>query len=56
MPTRSSLMMCIKSEVKYLSVMHPSLTDELHQIRKAVKIYKSLIEKAINKYIKDLAE
>ena len=56
MPTRSSLMMCTKSGAKYLPVMHPSLTDELHQIEKMMKIYKLLIEKVMNKHIRDLAE
>ena len=56
MLTRSSPMMHIKSGAKYLPVMHPSLTDELHQIRKMMKIYKLLIEKAMDKHIRDLAE
>ena len=56
MSIRSSLMMCTKSEVKYLPVMHPSLTDELHQIEKVAKIYKSLIKKVMNKHARDLAE
>ena len=56
MPTRLSLMMCIKSEVKYLPVIHSSSTDKLHQIEKAVKIYKLLIKKVIDKHIRDLAE
>ena len=56
MSTRSSLMMHTKSGAKYLPVMHPSLTDKLHQIEKAAKIYKPLIEKAMDKHIRDLAE
>ena len=56
MPTRSSLMAHTKSGVKYLPVMHPPLTDELHQIEKLVKIYKLLIEKAMDKHTRDLAE
>ena len=56
MPTRSSLMVHTKSGVKYLSVIHPSLTDELHQIEKVAKIHKLLVKKAINKHARDLAE
>ena len=56
MSTRLSLMMHIKSKAKYLSVIHPLLTDKLSQIEKVTKIYKLLIKKAINKHIRDLAE
>ena len=56
MPTRSSLMVHTKSEAKYLPVMHPPPTDKLHQIEKVVKIYKLLVEKAIDKHARDLAE
>ena len=56
MSTRLSLMVCTKSGVKYLPVMHPPSTDELYQIRKVMKIYKLLIKKAIDKHVRDLAE
>ena len=56
MPTRSSLMVCTKSEAKYLPVMHFSSTDKLHQIEKVVKIYKLLVKKVMNKHTRDLAE
>ena len=56
MPTKSLSMTYTKSEVKYLPVMHSLLTDKLHQIEMMIKIYKLLIEKVIDKHIKDLAE
>ena len=56
MPTRLSLIACIKSEVKYLPVIHSLLTDKLYQIEKVAKIYKLLIKKVMNKHIRDLVE
>ena len=56
MPTRSSPMVCTKNGAKYLPVMHPPPTDKLHQIGKVMKIYKLLVEKVIDKHIRDLAE